>query len=185
MIKKTFALLSVLALVICGCEKEEDQLPSSKYEKTEIRFTSVFSEDYLKLFDVTLEGTDFDGNAVSFKPTGGKQSFSIETSKKDAQSTLRLHATRKQIEIAETDTFEIKTSLEAFMGASNQGSNGWFAMKNCNFTGASSERTIPGKRILEKPEMLDNPIMTFDRTFRFSVIPNEKSVSIDIERLGN
>lgn len=68
--KKLMSLLAIAAAVLCSCSKDDDkdEFPTAKTMAIAVNFTTL-DEQVLDVVDITILGTDFDGNEINVPVT--------------------------------------------------------------------------------------------------------------------
>lgn len=180
--KRFFLPLAIMALFMTSCDDTDKPGKGSVNGTAGITLTYEFSDDYLNFYDVIVEGQDFDGKPLDIKVTSGKQTAKITTTKKPAESTIRVYTVKKNPlpEISKDAKYSFGKSFEAVFYVNNKQESGVVAVKNQSFTGGSSSSAVSGEKLIEKPELLDRETMVFDRAYTFKVCKDSDDKTIEI-----
>ena len=93
-----FSMLVVLALSFTACteSKDDPSFPTEKFKNALFVSEAEFSEDFLKLVDVTCTYTDMSGKTTNYTPKSGKISIQDTATKLPADLKLVCTASKSK-----------------------------------------------------------------------------------------
>lgn len=93
-----FSMLVVLALSFTACteSKDDPSFPTEKFKNVLFVSEAEFSEDFLKLVDVTCTYTDMSGKTTNYTPKSGKISIQDTATKLPADLKLVCTASKSK-----------------------------------------------------------------------------------------
>lgn len=177
--KKVFLPIAVSALLtVAGCTKD------GNYEKTQLTFSTTFSEKYLSLYDVTVEGRNFDGSDLTMPIASGDNTSVFESDATEGETGVRIFSRLKSPlpEIDTAATYDLTYSVKGSIRTKVRDGNAYMSFKSFDFTGGKKSSKITGKEILaDTTSYLEK--RTFDKSFLYSISRHRKSVIADAEEI--
>lgn len=177
--KKVFLPLAVSALLtVAGCTKE------GNYEKTQLTFSTTFSENYLSLYDVTVEGRNFDGSDLTMPIASGDNTCVFESDATEGETCVRIFSRLRNPlpDIDTAATYDLTYSVKGNIRAKVKDGEAYMSFESFDFTDGKKSSKITGKQLLADTTGY-LACRTFDRAFQYSISRHWKSIIVGAEEI--
>lgn len=176
--KKLFIPIALMALCLTACDKEEKEAESTlNYSMTEVNLKYEFSQDYRDLYDIFVEGKDFEGKNIDMTiGTKGQQVFSTKATK--GETTIRVYSVPKEdAPKIESRDYTLKKMFNGSIGSVSKEGKGYTSYQTIDFAGGTSTTVFDGDSIIAHPEIIKRK--SFDKTLRLSLAVEKDVVVVE------